>query len=148
MLPNTTAKTKFYASLKKHGLISVPVPAEGHTIESLWITPKSGWKMEIGGVVDEKAVRERLASPFRTKVLFDGYWFETAGYNPGLQLLKQYKDNIYRHLEHAELRRRAADGNDYSNPGFFNKCREKVFTHGCLDQLRTDGNIQFHDPIA
>ena len=147
VMPNETAKSNLYAMLKKRGLISVPVPPEGHTIETLWITPRSGWKIEIGGPANFKEVRERLNNPIRTRVNFDGAWLQTRTSNPGLELLKQYKDNIYRHLEHAEVLRRAKDGNDYSNPGFFNKCRERVDKHACLDQLSTDGNIQFKDPI-
>ena len=76
-------------------------------------------------------------------------WLKTDHYNPGAELLKRYVDNIYRHLEHSEMLRgsRTRGGNDYKNAGFFNKCRDPVFKHACLDQLSPDGNIQFKDPI-
>ena len=113
----------------------------------LHITPRSGWKVEFWSVTNEKAYLTQK-NMSHTKVLFDGVWIKAEEYNPGAKLLRRYRENIYRHLEHTELLRGSrAIGNDYKNPGYFNKCREKVFTHACLDQLSTDGNIQFKDPI-
>ena len=130
--------------MEKYGLIPM-ISRRSH----LHITPRSGWKIEFWGYVDEKWYQKRKNAT-HTWVLFDGMWLKTDHYNPGAELLKRYVDNIYRHLEHSEMLRgsRTKGGNDYKNAGFFNKCRDPVFKHACLDQLSPDGNIQFKDPIS
>lgn len=143
VLPDQATMDTVIKKMENYGLIPM-ISRRSH----LHITPRSGWKIEFWGYVDEQLYRKRRNSN-HTRVIFDGMWLKTDHYNPGAELLRRFVDNIYRHLEHSEMLRgsRTRGGNDYKNPGFFNKCRDPVFKHACLDQLSPDGNIQFKDPI-
>ena len=94
-----------------------------------------GWTIEVYG-------QHKLTSAdnSRTKVLMGNQWVYTPE-NPGLYVRNRYGKEIYKHAEHWLVSGKDTGWSIY-NSGYFQKC-EKEGHHGCLDQYKADGDLQF-----
>lgn len=77
-----------------------------------------------------------------TKTLLDGQWVNTIP-NPALYSRNLYGDDIFQHSEHWRSQGFSNGWISYSS-GSFLKCPRPNF-HGCLDQFKPTGNLQFRD---
>lgn len=98
-----------------------------------------GWNIEIYG---QHKLTTGAGDVPRTKVLMGEQWVATPE-NPGLYVRNRYGREVYRHAEHWMATGKNTGWAVYES-GYFAKCTATEH-HGCLDQFRADGDLQFRN---
>eukprot|EP00794_Sanderia_malayensis_P017017 gene17017-18731_t len=98
------------------------------------------WQIEIYGQHKMDTNENKLIGEQPTRIEFAGQMVQVPN-NPGQYSRNRYGHEIYKHAEHW-FSNNVNSGWALYHPGTFHKCAMRGH-HGCLDQFKADGNIQF-----
>jgi len=102
------------------------------------------WFVEIYGKAKLTSESYMLNGRGQTLVFFNGNWL-SAPVNPGLWVRNRYGKEMYRHANNWRHLGKKGSLEQYPTDSFI-RCSVPG-NQKCLDNYRTDGNLQFSDPI-